>query len=263
MAAREFPVIPGVVVLENPEVGCGVRLDRDYTLEEIAELHVVKLRALGAGQRGDDEPLTICGYSMGGMIAAVMGTLFRSRLPRRTEFVFLTTAPRFGDQPVTGSQGDIPAAVRNETEDEYRRALAPYFSEEFLARNPARFNAYVRYRALGLNGQSREALFRQIWAMQRCQAAGYFARLDPDSCTFLGSRGDRIFGPAQNEALRALCPGARHLEHPAVGHMVHHEAPELIRDFFPMVSAADDSCRLVRRGDQRRGAGTSSDAAVP
>src|SRR5262245_58182389 len=94
VAARELPRIPGVLALENPEVGAGVRLDRDYTLEEVAEMHVDKIR--DADLAGE---ITIGGYSMGGMILAIMATLFRSRLPRKLKLVFLMTAPRFPELP--------------------------------------------------------------------------------------------------------------------------------------------------------------------
>src|SRR5262249_3391834 len=151
--------------LENPEVGGGVRFDRDYTLEEVAEMHVEKIKSTFDGD------ITIAGYSMGGMILAIMATLFRSRLPRKLKLAFLMTAPRFPELPPS-------EAIREGTEEEWARALAPYFSPAFLREHPKRFGAYVRYRSFGLNGQSTTALFRQIIAMQRCDAAEYFARID-------------------------------------------------------------------------------------
>lgn len=220
VAARELPRLSNVLALENPEVGGGVRIGRDYTLEEVAELHVATLREHDRG-----EELALCGYSMGGMILAIMASLFRSKLPRKTRFYYLMTSAGGIDLPSAG-------AIREGTEEEWARAVAPYFSPEFIEKQPLRFAAYVRYRAFGLNNQSGEALFRQLWAMQRCRPAEYFARTDGAESTFIGSRGDRIFGAKANSLLAALCPGARHIELDHVGHMVHHERPEVIRDIY-------------------------------
>lgn len=210
-----------ILPLENPEVGGGVRIGRDYTLEEVAELHVSTLR-----EHVRSEELSLCGYSMGGMILAIMATLFRSKLPRKTKFYYLMTSAR-SDKELPGGN-----PIREGTEEEWARAVAPYFSQEFIDKQPLRFAAYVRYRAFGLNNQSGESLFRQLWAMQRCRAAEYFARTDGAESTFIGSRADRIFGAKSNSVLAALCPSARHVELDQVGHMVHHERPEVIRDIF-------------------------------
>lgn len=229
VAAREFPTMTGVKTLENPEVGCGEWLERDYTLEEVAEMHVAKLASISK-----EGAFTLCGYSMGGMILSIMATQFRSKLPRRTQFIFLMTSPNFLEPaPILGTnKGPRAPAIKHGTEEEYALALAPYFSESFLARHPRRFAAYVRYRTLGLNGQTPQGLFRQLFAMQRCRAHEYISRLDPREATFIGSRADRIFGAEDNAALARLCPGANHVELEQVGHMIHHEQPSLIRGLF-------------------------------
>jgi pimeloyl-ACP methyl ester carboxylesterase len=230
VAAREFPRVPGMLTLENPEVGAGVRLERDYTLEEVAEMHVA---TLGATFSMKDE-LTLCGYSMGGMILSIMATVFRSKLPLKTKFVFLMTSPNLPElvEPNDPASGERVRTVRHGTEEEYAAALRPYFSDEFLVQQPRRFAAYVRYRTYGLNGQTSQSLFRQLLAMQRCRAHEYFTRIENAVCTFIGSSADRIFGRKQNAALASLCPSARHVELSGVGHMIHHERPSVIEDLF-------------------------------
>jgi pimeloyl-ACP methyl ester carboxylesterase len=225
MASKELPSRPGVLGLENPEVGRGIRFDRDYTLEEVAELHVATLTAAGPS---DD--LVVLGYSMGGMILAVIASIFRSKLPPRTRFVFLMTASNtldFGGCETLQASARAHASAGG-SEEEWAVALEPYFSPEWMAAHPERFTAYVRYRAFGLNGQSRESLFRQLFAMKRCPAHQYFQKLDSEEATFVGSKADRIFGPREIELLKRLCPDAHHVVLSRVGHMVHHERPELI-----------------------------------
>src|SRR5690348_13039189 len=107
MAAKEFPSIPGAVTLENPEVGGGVWLDRDYSLEEVAEMHVASIACMVSSQ----DP-TLCGYSMGGMILAIMATVFRSKLPARARFVFLMTSANL-EEPATAPA--VRPAVKNGT----------------------------------------------------------------------------------------------------------------------------------------------------
>ncbi len=230
MAARELPTFDGVVGLENPEVGDGITLEREYTLEEVAELHVRTLRAtLGTSS----EPLRLCGMSMGGMILAIIATEFRSRLPAQCRFHFFVTTPNTEDLPA------IPdillehwATARRGVVEDFERVLAPFFGAAFLKAHPATARAYFSYRALGENKQSGRAFFRQMNALRSCPAHRYFARLDPKEAKFVGGAEDQILGPQHNRALASICPDADHDEVESLGHMINMERIDLMGAAF-------------------------------
>src|SRR5262245_16244331 len=95
MAARELPETIGVLRGDNPEIGEGPDLDatRPYTLQDVAEEHARRIETLASSSMlVRDEPFWVIGMSMGGMIAALLATTLRARLPRRTRFAFLVTS---------------------------------------------------------------------------------------------------------------------------------------------------------------------------
>lgn len=44
MNASEIPVIEGLIALQNPEEGNGVKLDNSYTLFDVAEIHLKTIK---------------------------------------------------------------------------------------------------------------------------------------------------------------------------------------------------------------------------
>lgn len=229
MHSSEVPALPGVRVLENPDVGEGPRLDRDYTLEEVAELHARTIAELA----GSQDSLVVAGISMGGMILAIVATEFRHLLPRATRFEFLVTSP---NEPETMFLTDQVLAewscVKGGDVDGFAVVLEPFFSDRYRASNPAAFRAYAEYRARGGNRQSAKSLFRQVAAVRRCEAHAYFARVDGRSARFVGGADDRVFGPVHNRRLQALCADAEHVEVQGLGHMIHVEEPGLFASRF-------------------------------
>lgn len=229
MQASELPSVPGVRVLENPEVGDGARFGRDYVLEEVAEMHARTISDLV----GPKEPLVVAGISMGGMILSIMATEFRHLLPRTTRFEFLVTSPNdpsymFLTDQVLGAW----ATVKPGDVDAFSVILEPFFSPGFRTANPDVCRTYYAYRARGENKQSAKSFFRQVNAVRKCEAYKYFARVEADSARFVGGADDHVFGPRHNAGLRALCPEAEHLEVDALGHMIYLEQPQLYASRF-------------------------------
>ncbi len=229
MAASELPSVEGVIALENPEVGKGIALGREYTLEEVAEQHVCTIER--EAPRAD--ALTLAGMSMGGMIVAIMATRFRARLPARCAFRFFVTTPNTPENPA------IPdaliaewATARRGVVLDFERVLGPFFSPAFVRSNPTAAQAYFAYRANGGNRQSGSSFFRQMNALRGCPAYRYFSQLDPREAKFVGGADDRILGPSHNRELLSLCPGAEHTEIESLGHMVNIERSDLMRSPF-------------------------------
>jgi pimeloyl-ACP methyl ester carboxylesterase len=229
MAADELPTMSAVLALDNPEVGRGPALGRPYTLEEVAEIHVRRLER----ERPEADPLVVCGMSMGGMIVAIMASLLRSRLPSRCAFHFLVTTANTPDNPAAA---DALVAgwgrIRPGVVDDFERGLSTLFSARFVHDCPAAVSAYYAYRASGGNRQTSRAFYRQLAALRACPAHEYFAAVDPAEARFVGGADDRLLGPAHNNDLRRICPGARHEEIAGLGHMVHLERPDVVKAPF-------------------------------
>lgn len=226
MAASELPWFEGVVRLENPEIGAGERLGRAYTLEEVAEGH---LRTILAQAKPSDE-LTLIGMSMGGMIASILASEFRSWLPRATRFSFLVTSPNLPELPAIRTELFREwVAVRPGSTEDFRKILTPFFSDGFLKAAPDQVDAYATYRATGGNKQSASAYFRQSAALSVFEGGLYFPKVDPKEALFIGGGNDRILGPAHNAILRELNPEAAHQEIVDLGHMINYEMPEIFR----------------------------------
>jgi pimeloyl-ACP methyl ester carboxylesterase len=228
MAASEVIVPAGACVLENPEVGAGITLGREYDLREVAALHAETIARRG----GDD--LVVAGISMGGMLLSIIATEHRSQLPARCRFVFFATTPNLPEHPAL-PPGVVESWRRARPGDpaSFAPVLEPFFGRAFLRANPDRFRAFCEARAHGHNRQSPAAFYRQTGALARCPAHAYFARLDGAECGFVGGGDDRVLGPAHNAALRTLVLGASHEELPTLGHMVHMERPDLIAACWP------------------------------
>lgn len=223
MRASELPALPGLLRLENPEIGEGPLWDRaHYTLVDVAEWHAKTIQSLGL-----PDPLVL-GMSMGGMIVSIMASHWRHLLPEKTTFRVLASSPnlRF-NQAVTPERlaswqmahpGHIP---------DFARVLAPFFSDRFLKDAPAQAHAYYRYRAYGENQQSGHAFYRQIMAILDYDGSVFWPHIAPHTMTVVGGGHDKVLGPSHSANLKSLLPGAEHLELAGLGHMMNLEQPDL------------------------------------
>ncbi len=92
----ELPDIPGLLRLQNPEIGDGPSLSGDYSLDQVAEYHLETILSMNLAPGTSFE---IMGMSMGAMIAAILGTRYRNRLPPATRFRLLSTSPNLDENP--------------------------------------------------------------------------------------------------------------------------------------------------------------------
>jgi len=229
MAASELPKIDNIIALENPEIGNGVAMSGTYTLEDVAELH---LPAVLEHARGEEE-FFVVGMSMGAMIAAILATRFRSKLPKKTRFRFLVTSPNSEKNPAVTPQllEDWKAARFDDTAI-FSKLLTPFFSDRFRTQHSKEFMQFVQYRARGENKQRASAFRRQTAALKAFRGIEVFGKVDPNEVEFVGGAEDHIFGPAHSAELRVICPDAEHFERIELGHMVNLEAPELFDPAF-------------------------------
>lgn len=237
MQASELPDIPGLLRLENPEVGTECKPYLRYTLEDIAEKHTQTIQKIASSQ----DKLICIGMSLGAMILAIMATKYSKELPNNTQFRFLVTSANTLNTPIMSEemlnrwlhvdQGDFAT---------YENVLSYFFSETFKELNHKDFLSYVSYRAAGDNNQSARAFLKQLKAMMRFDGEKYFAKLTPNQCVFIGSQQDHVLGPKHSAELKRLCPKATHVEVSTLGHMVNLEAPEL----FSQTLSIDKIARL-------------------
>jgi pimeloyl-ACP methyl ester carboxylesterase len=68
-----------------------------------------------------------------------------------------------------------------------------------------------------------------LLALKQYNCYSTLASITADTTIFSGGH-DLLTPKCHAEELVELIPGARHHHHPGVGHMIHHEAPELITD---------------------------------
>ncbi|MGZ3782741.1 MAG: hypothetical protein ACXVCY_19010 [Pseudobdellovibrionaceae bacterium] len=72
MHNSEIPDIPGLLALQNPEVGDGVTLDSKYSLYDVAEIHLKEINAILSNRSASKEKFWIIGMSMGGMVNSIL-----------------------------------------------------------------------------------------------------------------------------------------------------------------------------------------------
>jgi pimeloyl-ACP methyl ester carboxylesterase len=236
MAADELPDLPGLLRLENPEVGDGVVLPpAPYGLRDIAALHAQTI----AAQCDPSAPLQVLGMSMGGMIAGWLATEFRALLPRETRFVLAVTS---ANTPAAPAIPDAVLAAWREARpgnlEDYERMMRPFFSKAFRERHPDVFAAYVRYRATGGNRQAPRAFLRQIAALRSFEGERIFAAVDPAEARFLAAADERAFNAAHVAELRRVAPRVPLTLLEGVGHMLNLERPDLFQ-VAPVNFAAD------------------------
>lgn len=221
MAAGELPALPGLLRLDNPEIGSGAAFDGMYTLEDVAARHAA---AIGAASVDASEAFWVIGMSMGGMIAAILASTYRPVLPPTTRFLFLVTsanlpgAPAVSAETLAGWQRARPGDVGS-----WSDVMGPFFGASF--RGTPEAEAYFAYRAAGENGQSPRAFMRQVTALRAFDGARHFGALDGARSWFIGGGADEVLGPRHNADLKRLAPGANHQEWAGVGHMINLERP--------------------------------------
>ncbi len=230
MNCNELPIVPGMLRLQNPEVGNGETFSSAYTLEEVALLHARKIAELkiDAAQKFHVIGMSMGGMSMGGMIVSILATKYRQFFPLNSRFQIFVSSPNFADSEA------LPNAliqdwlnVRRGNVVDFRRTLKPSFSKSFLNSHSNEFEAYVQYRIRGENGQTPRGFMRQVAAIQAFGGEKYYPELNPKECRFVNGLDDDIFGAAHRAAQKRLAPEVRFLEIKNMGHMVHLERPDL------------------------------------
>jgi pimeloyl-ACP methyl ester carboxylesterase len=219
MTADELPAVPGLLRLENPEIGDGVAMPPDpYGLRDIAALC------------DPDAPLHVLGMSMGGMIAGWLATEYRALLPRETRFVLAVTS---ANTPAAPALPDAVLAAWRQARagslEDYETIMRPFFSRAFRERRPDVFAAYVRYRATGGNRQAPRAFLRQIAALRSFEGERVFGAVDPAEARFVAAAEDRAFNAAHVAELRRVAPRVPLTLLEGVGHMLNLERPHLFQ----------------------------------
>jgi pimeloyl-ACP methyl ester carboxylesterase len=223
MRASEIPSQPGLLALENPEIGSGSTLPWDYSLEDVAEHHANTISGLPWEELNTP---TIIGMSMGGMIASILATSLRSKLPTRCRFRFLVTSANSVDLPAVPDQLlDFWKTAKPGSEADFRNILDSFFSPKFAELSPSEVLKYARYRANGENLQTSRAFMRQLSALRRYNGEQYFSQLPAEESEIFGGEDDRILGPRHDEILKRLTPCTRHRSLKNVGHMINIELP--------------------------------------
>jgi len=223
MRATEIPSHPGLLVLENPEIGSGGTLPWDYSLEDVAEYHATTISGLPWEE--SNTPIII-GMSMGGMIASILATSLRSKLPTRCRFRFLVTSANSTELPAVPDQLlDFWKTAKPGNEGDFTKILESFFSRKFSDHFPSEVLKYSKYRAYGENLQSTRAFMRQLSALRRYDGTQYFSQIPAEDSEILGGGDDRILGPRHDAILKRLTPETRHDILRGIGHMINIELP--------------------------------------
>ena len=223
MAASELPTIEGLIRLENPEIGSGEVLAAAYTLEDLAERHLARLRDITFA-----EPPTLIGISMGAMIVSVLATDLRSELPAKCRFRFIAPSANSADAPAASDELlEKWRHVRDGDVESFGHVLEPFFSDSFRTEHPDRFERYVHYRAFGENNQSMKAFRRQTAALRAFRGEKYYPRLDPAECEFIRGADDIVFGVAHMQSVAKLAPAVKWTQIRGAGHFLNFEHPEV------------------------------------
>lgn len=222
MHASEIPTHEGHVVLDNPEVGQGPKMPRQYLLEDVAAIHLKTIATLITFSQS----ITLIGMSMGGMILSILASRYRALLPKRCRFVFLVTSPNTSDCEAV-PDGMLKEWLKAEhgNVEAFTRVLNPFFSTTFKQQHPNTVRRYYQYRANGENQQSKKAFMRQLTALRKYSGEDYFTQLNGDECWFIGGQQDDVLGPKHNQKLKQLAPSAHHYEASNLGHMINIEQP--------------------------------------
>lgn len=223
MAAEELPPVPGLVRLDNPEIGHGPRIDApSYTLRDVAELHASRIEALPA----KSDTFWVIGMSMGGMIASILASELRSRLPARTRFALLVTSANTKAVPaVSDAMLTAWSHARPGDAESFRLVMHDFFSEAYRTSHPDAVNAYYDYRASGANRQTPRAFMRQVTALRTFDGERHFQAFEPNEVTIVTGEADRLLGADHGTEMRRLAPLARHVALPGIGHMINLEDP--------------------------------------
>jgi 3-oxoadipate enol-lactonase len=169
---------------------------------------------------------TVLGLSMGGMIAQELAL----RRPELVSGLVLAATrppvPRFQGPPLISAWRLVRPPGRSETLQNYFRALwtaaaAPGFAES----HPEEIDELVRQSLE--RPTPRSMLLHQMRAMSGWAHAERLAGLDMPTVIVHGEA-DSFSPPANGRALARLVPGARHVPLEGVGHLLAHEAPDVL-----------------------------------
>lgn len=229
MSSSEIPAHPGVIVLENPEVGKGIKISTDYSIEDLAHLHLATIRA----NADLKQPLVLYDYSMGALVLSVLATELRSQLPRATTFIFISAAMNTAENPlVTDERQAEWFSVKPGDQEAFASILRPFFSESFLKAHPNEFISYVKFRSIGANKQSPGAFIRQLAALRKFDGSKYFHRIEPEQSVFVYPREDQIVGAKCRMEVQKVIPRGRFSEISG-GHMIFIEQDsDFLGSFF-------------------------------
>jgi pimeloyl-ACP methyl ester carboxylesterase len=227
MNAKEIPLVEGLTALQNPGFAGTETLPDGYTIEDVAGYHLDVLQDLLDGWDSSHE-LTIIGMSMGGMVAAVLGSKYRQNLPPRLKLRFLMTSANttrlkcIPDSMLKSWYGARPGDVES-----FSRILSPFVGQKYKNQFPDETTRYYQYRANGLNEQSNRNFICQMQAVRSFDGTIYFSALDPTEIQFYFGSEDRVMNHLHQQDLMRIQPKAwcRVLE--GVGHMANFEAPYL------------------------------------
>ena len=223
MTAGELPSVPGLLILENPEIGNGPLWDCDnYNLVDVARYHASTIANLGC------QEIFVIGMSMGGMIVSIMASLLRSSLPTIANFRVLVSSPNLAGNPaLTPKMLADWRSVNLGKDEDYERILTPFFSKSYLALNHSESRRYFKYRSTGANKQSGRGFYRQVSAINNYDGALFWPKIIPEEMHVIGGNDDYVLGPTHSRDIRNLLPEAKHTQLSELGHMVNMERPEL------------------------------------
>ncbi len=221
----EFPDIEGIQRLQNPGVNDGIHLEGPYSPIELAQSH---LKTIHRNPAYSDTFHIIGVGALGGMIAAVLGSEFRSQLPSGSKFYFLGTSLNSSTNPAITPElvkdwdiiqpGDIQSFKKN---------IAPFFSKTFLENSYEKAYQYFNYRRVGNNHQQPSCFLEQVSAIKNFKAEPFFEKLNLKESIFFNLEDDQLYGKNHWEDLRKACPTARHIIVGNIGHLIHIEKPEI------------------------------------
>lgn len=229
MHKKEFPELHDVMCLQNPEVGTIEVWKQSYSLKDVAEYHLETILKLLT----PNKPLKILGMSMGGMILSILGSIYRDKLPKETQFIFLVTSMNSDNMPaITDIQWQEWMNVGFGDVSSFEKALTPFFSPDFVKNNPEAALDYFQYKAFGKNEQTPQSIFKQGVAVMQFNGEKYFTKLKDEECIFYHGEDDLIFDQNHQKHLKANLPEAIHKVIPNCGHMVTIERPDFFKEIL-------------------------------
>ena len=223
MAAKEMPTSENTVLLENPETGEGVQLEYNYTIEDVAKIHLETINRHVA----KNDVVHIYGMSFGGMVLSIISSIYAKDLPENTFFHFVATSPNLKSNPA------VPltllkswSSIKQDSRDDYKKMLSPFFSDKTCVNMSEVFEKYIDYRFNRKNRQTPRAFFRQLNCIFKYDGEKYFKNISHKKSTFYFPEDDYILDKSHQDDLCKLSPNSKKISITGCGHMVNLERPE-------------------------------------